>query len=554
MKKWLQFINFILFLIVSTAFATEVADNQIKNALHDIQKYEQQFAGSTQANPSTIKRTLKLLTLTRQRLDSSPNQSHASWQDADARYTALVNHLNQMLEPAASSTNTSSQAKPAAQASTPKAAASEAAPKASASGSAQMISQYRVRIKKIDRDIKSLIDTIDKAGVKPFQDPEYVKQKKQSAANFQASIDKYADFKNDPDVVTATNSLATLNNMLQFGEDHAAKELAELGDVQARLKEINGHIRGLKQPATPAYPYPVGSLEKWLVELATLRQSATQLYEPLPVIKERAYLPNNRYTVEQGGPYDFNDVDRLERSLIDMVKQADQELELFKLNLNTQVSHIEQGFEFFEGFDPTIKEHRAKHYIGEGRADEVRNRLATDQQVLTEAVQFSKLIKAPEYDERVAMLDRITSIQEKYESDHEQARSLARMPEAASKDKKLIKIAKETLANYDYIGDYERLVINADKVHRSKETSTTKFDDIDVSLSGDVTLTGTETTYFYEWDQFQVATAEPKDGRYYIFYNTLKFFTSGSSNTPLNKWILSGRIQGIEIQEENIKK
>ena len=146
------------------------------------------------------------------------------------------------------------------------------------------------------------------------------------------------------------------------------------------------------------------------------------------------------------------------------------------------------------------------------------------------------------------------TVQDSFEKSYEKAQSLARMPEAASKDKKLIKIAKETLANYDSVGDYKRIVINADKVHRSKETSTTKFDDIDVSLSGDVTLTGTETTYFYEWDQFQVATAEPKDGRYYIFYNTLKYFTSGSSTTPLNKWILSGRIQGIEIQEENIDK
>ena len=84
-------------------------------------KYEQQFSGVAQANPSTIKRTLKLLTLTRQRLDSSPNQSHASWQDADVRYNALVNHLNQMLDPAAqpNAVSPQTQEKPAEQVSTP---------------------------------------------------------------------------------------------------------------------------------------------------------------------------------------------------------------------------------------------------------------------------------------------------------------------------------------------------------------------------------------------------------------------------------------------------
>ena len=270
-----------------------------------------------------------------------------------------------------------------------------------------MISQYRVRIKKIDRDIKSQIDTVDKAGVKPFQNPEYVEEKKQVAASFQASIDKYVDFKDDPDVVTATNSLATLNNMLKFGQDHATKELAELGDVQARLRELNAQIRSLKQPATPIYPYAKGSLKQWLIELATLRQTAQQLHTPLPVIKERAYLPNNRYTVEQGAPYDFNDVVRLEQSLVGLVKNIDTELETFSANLNLQVQHIDEGLAFYEAFDPTSKEDQAKHYLAEGRADEIRKQLATDKQIVQEAAEYSKLIKAPDYDQRVAIVDRI---------------------------------------------------------------------------------------------------------------------------------------------------
>ncbi len=83
------------------------------------------------------------------------------------------------------------------------------------------------------------------------------------------------------------------------------------------------------------------------------------------------------------------------------------------------------------------------------------------------------------------------------------------MPQAATEDAKLTAIAQKTLANYDYVGDVKRLVINTEKAHRTKTTSEEKFNDIDVSLSGTVTLTGTKTTYFYEWDEFQVATAEP---------------------------------------------
>ncbi|MCZ6671807.1 MAG: hypothetical protein O7C75_02595, partial [Verrucomicrobia bacterium] len=226
------------------SLAEEPVDNQVKNALVDIAKYENQFAGQTSANPATVKRSLKLLTLTRQRLDSSSNKTHASWIEADNRYNALVAHLNKLLNPGGSSS--SATATPAAQT----AAAAPARQTVSSSSPAsnapqQMISQYRVRIKKIIRDINSRFDTMDKGGVKPFQDPEYAQKFARSAEMFQESIDKYADYKTDPEVVTATEASAKFTNMVNFGKQHAAKELAELGDVQSRLRSIETQVREL---------------------------------------------------------------------------------------------------------------------------------------------------------------------------------------------------------------------------------------------------------------------------------------------------------------------
>lgn len=71
--------------------AAEPADNQIKGALYDTEKYEKQFGGQSSANPSSVNRSLKLLNLTRQRLDSSPNKTDASWIEANNRYNALLN-------------------------------------------------------------------------------------------------------------------------------------------------------------------------------------------------------------------------------------------------------------------------------------------------------------------------------------------------------------------------------------------------------------------------------------------------------------------------------
>lgn len=137
---------------------------------------------------------------------------------------------------------------------------------------------------------------------------------------------------------------------------------------------------------------------------------------------------------------------------------------------------------------------------------------------------------------------------------HKKALERVRMPKVATQDPALTAIARETLGKYDYVGDIKRLVINTKKRHQTKETSEDKYDDVDVSLSGTITLTGTKTTYFYEWDEFQVATVEPVGEKHYVFYTTLKHFTRGASTTPLNRWIISNRLQSVEIPEDNIHK
>lgn len=540
---WIAALTFLTLTGVPQLFA-EPADTQIKGALIDIERYEQQFGSVSSANASTVNRTLKLLSLTRQRLDSSSNKTHESWKDADSRYHALVARLNRLLNPNSTA---------AAVAATPTPQTRQPSPPAT-TGSQQMISQQRVRIQKIKRDIESSFQTMDQGGVAAFQDPEYAAKFEQSAQRYADSIAKYAEFQTDPDVIAANEALAKYQNMIAFGNQRAAKEQAELGDVQGALKTLEQQLRQLRQPPTPQAPYQSGQLGQWLVELAKMRQTAAELHKPLPQIKQRAYLPNNPGTVQSGAPYDLNDVDRLERSLIGLVRSIDSELESFKTNLVNQVPHIRSLLAAFGEYDPASEDDQINHFLGEGRADENRAMLAEHKQTVEEIVQFSKLLKDPAESERVALASEVQSTIDTYERNYQKARELVRMPAAASKDSKLTAIAEDTLANYEYVGKIRRLVINADKAHHSEETSEQKFDDASVSLSGTITLTGTKTTYFYEWDQFQVATAEPVGAKHYIFYNTLKYYTSGDSTTPLNKWIISSRIQGPEIPEANISK
>ena len=209
---------------------------------------------------------------------------------------------------------------------------------------------------------------------------------------------------------------------------------------------------------------------------------------------------------------------------------------------------------FYNEFDPSDRQHQSTHFLSAGRADEIRAELAQDYVTVSEAASYAERLNHDTYEGRMSVLEQVRSATDQYEANYAKARELVRMPKPASTDSELIGIAEETLANYEDVGEIKRLVVNLDKRHLSKETSESEFDDIDVSLSGTVTLTGTKTTYFYEWDEFQVATAEPVGDKFYIFYSKLKFYTSGAETTPLNRWIIASRIQGNEIPEANIDK
>lgn len=535
---------FCIFIACTCSLLSNPVDSQVKNALVDIERYESQFSETPAPSASTAKRTLRLLNLTRERLDASSNKSHASWRNADQRLNKLIAYLNGAVSGTASAPS-------AVPARTSKPVVTS---QTGSTAPAQMVSQQRVRIKKLQRDIESRIATIDKAGPKPFQSSDYVAQVERSAKSFADAVAKYAEFQNDLDVVAAMNSLATLNNMIAFGKQHAIKEAGDLGDVQATLAKIEQRVRKLQLPPTPQAPFTQGELNAWVIELSRVRKLAMEIYEPLPEIRKNGYLPNTPLTVGQGGAYDMQDVDRLQRYIRGMVEKIGPEVQRFRDQMTYYAGQIESEISVYSDFDPADPNDQSNHFLGDGRADEIRKQLG---QKLTDAIEIAALNHAfsdPAHEARLQLVEKVRAASSGYESSLAKAKDLVRMPKPASSDSALLSLAKKTLSNYDYIGDFERIVINAPKVKKSKETSEELYDKLDVSIDGTLTLSGTKTTYFYEWEQFQVATAERVGEKYYIFYTTLKNFTSGSSVTPLKRWVVSGRIKGSEIPKGNIQK
>ncbi len=224
-----------------------------------------------------------------------------------------------------------------------------------------------------------------------------------------------------------------------------------------------------------------------------------------------------------------------------------------KLLTIAELRHVAGTLDGVDALDPVDHQDQANACLAAGAEEEMHARLEREARIADAAVQLDERLGRDSLAARQSLAQRVAQTRAAYDAKRRHALELVRMPRAASDSQELVAMARETLANPDYeVGEIARLVVNADKVKREKESSEVDIDDVDVSLSGKVTLSGTETTTRYVWEQFQVATAEPVGEKFYVFYNTLKYFTAGAATTPLNRWLLSRRIQGSEIPQDNI--
>ena len=531
----------------SLIFAVEPADSQIKGAFGDIDRYEKQFSGKSNPRASNVKRALKLLKLTRQRLDSSANKSHESWKLADQRYTKLVASLQSFLDgsgkasPSVNSQNTTTSN------------SSNSTPKATSS-SPEMISQDHVRVKKLARDIESSIDVINRGGVKPFQDQAYVNKYLGISQRYEKSLNKYSAFQQDPGVQKAGSVLNEFKNMISFGQQQAKATLAELGDVQAILKKLYADIRARPAPSGPSMPFTSEAITNWIDSAIVVRKNAITDFKRLQPIIDKAWLPASTGTVEQGAKFDLQNATGMQRGLQGDVEKIDSTVKRIESNLVVQLESVAMTLDWYDKLDPANYNDRVNSFLGEGDEAEALKRLNEALQHAEAAVTFDKRLKRDSLPQRQAFRDRALSNINRYKSQRIQALQFARMPKTASTNKELLEIARKALANTadSGAGEIIRLVINSDKVERESESSKLDIDEVDVNASGDLTMSGTQTTTRYKWQQFQVASAEPVGDKFYIFYYTLKYYLAGSTSTVLNRWLVKGRSKSSEILKENI--
>ena len=108
-------------------------------------------------------------------------------------------------------------------------------------------------------------------------------------------------------------------------------------------------------------------------------------------------------------------------------------------------------------------------------------------------------------------------------------------------DSKLRKIAEQVLRVKKYgVGKWQRLIVNSKLVPRDRIEHKA--------------FNGSIETIVRKWEEFQVTTVEQdKNGKYYLYFNTIAKFSRAPRTTPIDTWILSKRFKGNAVAAENVK-
>lgn len=417
-----------------------------------------------------------------------------------------------------------------------------------------LVSGERVQVQRLVRDMESSMQTLNQGGVAPFQDPAYVQRWRDKAEQFRSALERYPQV-DDPDVQAAAAKLAELNNMVAFGIAEAAKQTGELGDVQEILAGIERDLRDNRAPQWLPAPFEDAEARAWVETAATAKRTAQAAAEELERIAPHAHLPDNPGTVQQGAPYDRHDLDRLYRFAGETLAEVDAAVAETLAALKTRFEAQDRELQYYRELDPEDPQDRANAFLKEGAEAEIYAELDRQLALAESAAAYQRAFGQEPGATTVARIEEIHALRQSYAGNRVQALGDSHLPEPQSEDAELIAIAEEVLAEPSYgFGTHGPVVLTTKEVvERQKTVSRAEIKDVDLSLSGEITLSGTETTWNYAWREFKFATPlkDEDSGEWYLWWITAKNFSSGWEKTPIGEWVSGAATKGDLILEEN---
>ncbi len=389
------------------------------------------------------------------------------------------------------------------------------------------------RVAALKATLQQQIDRVNGLTATDFAVAETVDGLRRDLDGLRADLDALAA-PEDAGVVALNQDITQVAGAIDQRAQSAGAATAQYGDVNARLAEIDGHARGFQVPPPLAGGATKAEAAAYGAAIAGIRRQSGEDLAWLDSINGKVPL-----TPEQAESFN-----RSQAALAVTTPQAvNQSL------LNSQAAldgAVQQGLTYADllnNADTGNADDQANLITGAGKFEEYQKNLAAGLAAVDAATALDAAVARTDAPDRAAQRAKIAAAMEKYQSSHGGALASVRMPAARSSDAELVAIAEEVLKRPEYGYQWKRLVVNADLQHFDKMTGS-----IDENTSSDLVV----SVYHWIWDEFQVTTAEQRDGKWYLYANKLRHFTSGGPTTPTGRWILADRFEGSEILEANI--
>ncbi len=417
-----------------------------------------------------------------------------------------------------------------------------------------LVSGERVRAQRLLREIESSMQTLDQGGVAPFQDPAHVQRWNDTVQRYETALARFPT-RNDVDVQAAMAKLAELEAMIAFGVSQGGAQSDQLGDVQSVLAGMERDLRANRAPQWLPAPFSVQEAAAFTEMAVKAKQTAERSLGSLQEIASNAHLPVNPGTVEQGAPYDSQDVNRLQRFAQSIVADVNEALSETLSRLQSQFEAQQSELQYFRDLDPDNESHRMNAFLQQGAEERIYGQLDRHLAFAESVAIYQRAFGREPSEGTQQRIAEIRALRERYSENRRLAVGESRLPEPQSNDASRLGIARQILAEPSYeFGRHGPVVLTTEAiVNREEQVSRAQIRDVDVSLSGEVTLSGTQETWNYRWEEFKFVTPIKEDDsdEWYLWWITAKNYSSGASSTPLGRWVSGAATKGDLIPREN---
>jgi hypothetical protein len=480
-------------------------DQLTRQALQRIEKCEQQEPKLAAGDSRGVQACLADLDWAQKRLNAVYDKNEPTWKAAVDRVAALRTRL---------------------------AAKTTAGPGAGGAGGATGIDP--AVLAQLDKEIGNALHNFELAPPAMYQDESRAAGVRRQLEQMTARLQQLPA--GDAGVAKVAARLASFQQRFDAVMQKVAGDRAGATDLQAQLEAMAAKYTEANLPQLPELPLSAERVRSFLLQMRGIRDHQLPADQKLLA------------AAQQNGALDRPRVDSLQHWIGRQWPRRLEELSLqLAAHVDGAVAEAVRIAEFLAATDAGDRDQVVNRVLARGAFDTQVERLRAGLEAVAVARIHDELAARP----GTAAVDRQVQ-QRQLEQALAHLQKLAvtaldavRMPAARATDPKLVAIAAATLRHADHgVGTVQRMVINTDLVRRERKEGW-------VSPG---TVTTTVSVYHYVWDEFQVATAEPKGDEIWIWYNTLKHYHSGDPTTPIGRWILGTRFESTRILPANVDK